>query len=566
MSMTVIEPNKLVPNFEFRVGEGLYWKKRYVGNFIPITVDKLEENDDGKIKTYIRLFLLFSNGTKSESYILPLAGVKDIDWFSLNELCQTDPDCTKAGRYLASILQYGLTSTPTKPKPLIGRLGFHKINDMLLFYAGEQNIICSHGIGLKSDIVLNPPPNKLAIDPNLSEREACIRMMALVNLSPEIGNFTFTYNLANNMRDAYSEVWKPPRFLLFLEGVSGIKKTTITTLQTQLWDRDKSIVEPSQLKSSFPAARKIISEANTPVVILDDLFPADSNEITRDIEKQFEMLVRFIGNQKSPAIMKGNEVLEKEPRCGVIVMGEYEVSTGSEAARCLIAKVTLPADRVKLQKCSDEPLVVSSFYWFFMTWYISNYDRICELLKDWLLAYRHMNLGVHDRLQETHWNLNSAYKIFLIYCTEKGFTAPENAKNQHNFFLRQLINVIREQDKRVKNNGNSKTENPDYLNIIRSIYKSKHFLLADSRKKFKDTKHDGLIYYDCLCVRREKLMEKIKQIVSKATLDDVVNALLDQDALKKGTKRNVIQISGNVDKDGKNSGIRFYAIKLQKLK
>lgn len=255
--------------------------------------------------------------------------------------------------------------------------------------------------------------------------------------------------------------------------------------------------------------------------------------------------------------MNGNKVSEVKPRCGVIIPCKFEISTGSEAARCLIVPVNVSIDSVKLQACYDRPLVVSTFYHFFISWYVSNYDAIRDLLEKWLREYRGVSLGIHDRLQETHCFLSSAYKIFMQYCIEKGFTSSESAQAHHHSFRNILTSLVREQHERVKRAKKVEVAKVDVYKLIRTLYKSGSLELTKNKKRFNSApeKYDGLIHGELLCLRGEKLLSLFQKAGYSNTLADIRNDLIAREALY-------------LDSEGKNKKIgnkRVCGIYLNKL-
>jgi hypothetical protein len=550
---------KLPPEASFSADAGLFWKKIHVGNFVPVVIGKADVESDEKTETYVRFHLLFTDGAKSEVNIVALSDLGNADyWFDLNLRCQIDPDCTRAKQYLLNIVRFALPFVPVNALHFIDRLGTNIINGTPVFCTGGR-LYWPPGKE-NTDIILKLPSRILAIDPELTEREAVVEMLELVNLSPEAGKMIFTYCLSSVIRAVYADAWKAPCGVLFVIANSGEKKTIYTSLQAQLYDRDKGFVTPTQLNASFAAVKTILSapENSDCAALFDDLFPTGSNRIKRDLEELFRRLLRFIGNQKSPARMYGKEVSEKAPQCGVIVTGEYEIGTGSEAARCLIVKISTPLDRIKLQECWDKPLAASTFYHFFIQWYISKYHEIRDVLKKWLNDYRNLDFGVHDRLQEMHYGLSSAYKLFLCYCVEKAFTSIENAQAQQRSFEKLLTNLVLEQDNRVQQGKDNTSEKIDFLELIRALYKNDVFRLAKSGKRFdsEPEKYDGVVYGGLLCLRGEKLLAKINRTVPCATLKDVKSSLLSGGALW-------------LDGEGKNKKVgqrRFVGIRLKKLK
>lgn len=551
---------KLPEGASFSFDEGLFWKKQYVGSFLPVVHNRVQAKSDGIIEDCVSFSFLFKDGFESEQPItLPLQNIKKTDWFILDQRCIVDPDCTSAGKYLAAIIQYVVSSAPVKEEYHISRLGTHIVKGEPMFCAGDR-LIRSPGADKETAIRLKSLSSRLVIDTGrYSERQAATEMMKLIFLSPDVGRMVFTHMLVGLMRSLYVAAGIPPCCLLFIVGGSGYGKTTYANFITYLYDRDNGINTPPQLNASFAAAKEILSSNTDCVVILDDLFPADSGKLKRELEDMFERLVRFVGNQNSPARMKGKKISEKSPRCNAITIGEYEIGSGSEAARCLIIKMDAPVINEKLQTFQAEPLLVSTFYYYFINWYIANYDEILDMLKKWLSDFRSkVKLGVHARLQETYFVFDSAYRLFLHYCVEKSFVTPEKAQLQCCSYRDLLISLVKAQDERVKQSSASSAKNVDYLGLISALYYNKDLHLAVNISHLKE-KHDGLIYNSCLCLRGTKLMEKVHKFVPKASIYRVIDSLLAQGALKIGTDKRSIQISGG-------HGKRFYAIQLKKLR
>ncbi len=549
--------NKLPPEVSFS-DTGLLWKEQYICSFLPRVHNKVELESDGKIESFVRLSCFFTNEEESNLMTLPLSDLEATKWFDLDQRCQLNPDCSKAMKYLAFIIGSALYSVPVAKQYHISRLGAHIVEDVPLFCTGNQ-LVWPLGIEQKPDVAFEPLPDRLVIDlERYSERQAVTGMLQVVNLSPDAGNVIFSQCLLSVLRAAYLDICVTPRCIVFIVGKTGLKKTTYAAFQTQLYNRDKGIEHPMRLNASCAAAETILYEKSDCAVVLDDLFPANSSETKRNQEKTLIELTRIVGDSSGRARMSGNQVVARQPRCGVIVTGEYLIGTGSDAARLLPVKFSTPIDPVKLHQCQKEPLLLSTFYHYFITWFISHYHEIRDLLAKWLTEYRKVNFGIHARLQETFFCLSTAYKLFLTYCTEKKFISPEQAHLQNSSFQDLLTALVKAQNERATLSEDSKQDKVDYLELIRTLFKSDSFRLADSVGQLKE-KHDGLIYNDRLCLRSAKLMKKIHQFVSTASLDDVVSALIAKEALMRGKEKRSIQISGC-------NGKRFFAIPLKKLR
>lgn len=191
---------------------------------------------------------------------------------------------------------------------------------------------------------------------------------------------------------------------------------------------------------------------------------------------------------------------------------------------------------------------------------MANYHNIRRWLSKQLSEHRKVHLGVHDRLQETHFHLSSAYKIFLGYCFDKGFISAENARMQFNSFQVILTKFVMLQDKRVRMVSDDVVEAVDYFRLICTLYKSDAFKMSDSVRLLKE-KHHGFIKDGYLYIRGQKLLDEVLKSAPKATFKDISDALLVHDALMVGSDKRSVRVK---TPDGKNT--RFYAIPLKKLK
>lgn len=530
---------------------GLLWNGRLVCNFLPIVNYKsIPVESHGISDMQIGIKMQFPDKKVSQIYFLKMSELEKITWFNLNQKCRINPDCTKAALYLADIMRFQIASVADPPVRFCNRPGMHIIDAKPVFCTGNK----IYGMDSRDDIKLASMPISLDVDENLSEFEAAKKMLELVNLSPTVGWMLLAQNLLGIMRRVFLQSGITPSSVLFVVGKSGLGKTTYTTILSQLYDRKKGIVPPAQLTSSFPAIKSILSDPihQDSTVVFDDMFPTSSGEIRRNFEKTFSKLVRFIGNQNSPALMNGKTIVEEEPCCGVIIVGEYPQGLGSDAARCLIVEMCECVLTEKLYQYQREPLMVSTFYHFFIQWYVDAYDKIRELLGEWLYSFRNNNhLPVNPHLSDTFFCFASAFKLFLMFCLEKGFTSDENAKRQYLLFRNFLMELVKKQNLRTEQGVGKGSV--DIFSLICQWYQNKEFELAKDRKHLKNK--DGFKYKELFCIKPAKLLEKIQQVVPGVTISEVSRALRSKNALK-------------LDCEGKNYKVgneRFYGIYIEKL-
>jgi len=254
--------------------------------------------------------------------------------------------------------------------------------------------------------------------------------------------------------------------------------------------------------------------------------------------------------------MEGNTMVQNKPGGNAIFPCEYTNRKGSTAARSLIVYATTPINYKKMCECQSKPLAVSTFYYFFIEWYVSHYNKIRDSLAEKLFEHRQKDFTISPRLWETQFCLQTAYRLFLHYCFDKNFISIETAREEYNTFNSVLIPIIQAQNERINPAEEEKeSQSVNYFKLIRELYKGNRFKLAPIKKEFDTEKHDGLIDKDLLCLRSDKLLAKIQKFFSTATLGDIKKALIEKNALK-------------LDSENKNHKIgqkRFYGIKLDKL-
>jgi len=531
-----------------------------VSTFIPEVIADVEVYTSAGLEHHIELRLYF-NGNQSETFMVSQTEPEKINWFEKDKRCILNPSYPKAKEYIANTIRLGLITAPVKKLYRLDRLGIRDINDNIMFVAGDRVITQSPGNKFPPNVELAPSPFKLDIDPNLTPKETFEGMKELIGLSCELGRPLLAHSVSGITRSAFVAAGMPPSTVLEVIGDSGSFKTYYTPTVTQLYNRGEEVKITARLNSSDRFIEDMLYLYSECTVVIDDRCTAESSKIKRKNDDTAEEIIRRVGDNIGRGRVNGNSTVLIEPRGNVVFTGEYPAGIKSTVARGLVINVTIPIDGKKLDKYQrQQPLIISTFYYYFIIWYVNNYSRICNEISKGLSKFRETVSGIHPRLRQTQFCLQTAYMLIMEFCKDSGFITTEMAQRDYHSFGKQLVGLIQAQQARI-NPSNEKTEKIDYLKLIRRLYISGDFSLTGSREKFarKKDKYDGLIYYDCLCIRGESLEKQVQKIFHGAKLKDVINALLADDALKKVSEKHTLQISGL-------NGMRFYAIWLNKLR
>ena len=504
---------------------------------------------------HLRMVLVFPSGKVSKEFMVPLFSLDTVNLTEYDLRVRYNPDASqsKAKRYIADYVRSALPKASVKKLYRINQLGAHEVEGEIVFNTGKGLVRPLAGAKTDINIEVVATCYSFDIDSDISEEEAAAGMLELVALSPNAGRVILAQNLLYLKRNIYADIWKSPCCIVFLHGPTGTQKTTISQFLSQLHNRSKGIESPIRLNASVPAAVKVLYQKSDCVIVLDDFFQSESSSVNQQQIKTMFEIIRMIADGVEPARVRGNEVAKAPPTCGVLLTGEYVVGTGSDAARFLPVEMT-PPDGKRLRKFQDKPLIVSTFYHFFVQWFIERYDDIKVWLREWLDCYHKSDFGVHDRLREAHFFLGTAYCILLQYLHEKGYIAREDAERLHQSFQSLLTDLVKAQNLRVEQGSQSEPARVDLLTRIRTMYQNNELNLANTAHQFTEA-HDGCIHNGYLCLHGDAFRNRVCKPASITDFNDILDVWEAQGISKRDKGKRTMQIFAT-------GGRRFYAIKL----
>lgn len=529
-----------------------------IATFIPEVLSEVEINSSQRLEREVRLRLRFEDGQCADCTV-PLSKIESIDWFQQDKRCLLNPDHRKAKAYIANIIRRGLLDAPIEKQYSLDRLGIHRVEGENVFVAGDRVITRSSDNASTLNIKSGTLPFKLDIDSSLNAKEACDGMIELISLSPEAGRVLVAHVISGITRAAFKEAGMTPCAVLVIVGKTGMLKSHYIPHMTQLYNRSDEIRAVTRFNSTQRFIEDILYDYAQCTAVIDDLHTAESQGIKRTNEATAEEIIRRIGDDTGRGHKEGNMLVQKKFQGNAVFIGEYSIGKESTVPRALVVNLTMPPNSSILDEYQrHKPLLVSTFYYYFIEWYVEHFNDIRNEIDERLTKFRETSTaGIHLRLKDTQFYLQTAYMLFLEFCKSLNFITAKETQEEYLNFGHQLIKLIQEQQARVNPDG-AKSEKSKYFKFIRKLYKSHGFRLADNVEKFDRNKHDGLIYYECLCLRGEKLDKRIRKEFRGFNHNDVINDLLAHDALKLVAKKHTVQIR-------QLNGLRFYAIWLDSL-
>lgn len=530
-----------------------------ISTFIPSVISVVNIIGSSDTREAVRVRLFFKNGNFAETTV----GMLDLDyveWFNIDHRCIVNSRYRQARKYIADTIRAGISTAPIEQRYSLDWTGIHHFDNTIVFAAGDRVITRSSTAEADLAFELGPLQFRLDIDRNIDLSTAIDGMMRLIRLSPEIGSVLAAHTISGIIRAAFKEAGMTPCAVLVIVGKSGMLKSNYVPHLVQLYNRADGIGPATRFNSTKRFIEDALYEYSECTAVLDDLHTAKSRGIKRQNEDTAEEIIRRIADDTGRGRMDGKELVQRHFRGNAVFIGEYAIGKASTIPRALVVDITKPPNGAVLDEYQrSQPLLVSTFYYYFIQWYVDHFDEIRDAIDVRLTQLRKTTASstTHGRLRDTQFYLQISFMVFLEFCKDSGAFSEEDATDTYNSFSTQLHELVQAQEARFRES--IEVEAIDYLALIRDLYKKGYFRIAKDVKDFKPEKHDGLIYYDCLCLRGKCLEQKLRGIQSNLSLDACVLALLSKDALKLVKSKYTVQIN---DIGGK----RFYAIKFNKLK
>ena len=538
-------------------------KGKPICNFIPDVQTVLEVEFDTKVKKYVKLNLQFQNNEQIEAFVL-LDELENTEWNLVCERCIVNSCNKNAKGIIGSTIRNDLYKASYEKRYGVERTGLHRMNDTVFFFTGKDIMVREDDNELKTKIWVEGSPLVLDIDSDISLKESFDGMWELINLVPGTGVILLAHAIYGIMQQAYRDAGFNPCTILEVVGESGMFKTTYVPQIVQLYNRSKGIRPETRFNSTNRFIEDLLCFYYDCTIVIDDLHTAQSSEIKRKNEVTAEEIIRRISDNTGQGHKEGNAMVQREFRANVVFTGEYIIGQESTASRLLVVKMSKRPDGKILDRYQREkPLLVSTFYYYFIRWYLENYKEVVDEINRQLTRFRSdtMDFSIHGRLRDSKFYLQTSFMFFLQFSCESGFLHKKEAICLHKKFDTLLNALIQEQQDRIGLNHEKKGD-MGFMEFIRKMYKSKKIFIAKSVETYNPEVHDGLIYYECLCIRREILDKIVRKFNPCITVDEVVRKLIAANALKLVGDKRTVKIS-TLNK-GVGS-IRFYAIWLHAL-
>ena len=345
-----------------------------------------------------------------------------------------------------------------------------------------------------------------------------------------------------------------PKFVLFLTGSTGTRKSTLAALFLSFFGQFTS----SDLPMSFrDTANSIIANAFTlkdVLTCIDDFYPSDNTEMKK-LNATAQTVMRAYGDRTGRARLRSDSTLmeSRPPQGNAIITGELSPDVG-ESGTARYFSLELKEEDVdlgSLSVCQSEAAdgAYRRTMYAYTEWLKRRYlcdDSHVEKLKDKLLNwhkidrndYYHHNQTCHGRLPETVACLMIGMRFFLQFLKENCVIKQEDQEVELELFRKELYALADLQSESVEQ------DKPANI-FIRKLYALMESGVIVLKRKgepgeYTPSFHSGLEDDTYLMIHPDSVHRQVKKLCSDAgeafpyTMRAIMKALVEEGIAEPG--------------------------------
>lgn len=291
--------------------------------------------------------------------------------------------------------------------------------------------------------------------------------------------------------------------VLYIVGGQGLGKTTLATRVAGIYKKEGIPVGVVQAGSTHAAVNALMTGLRDQPIIIDDLCLSVSRDTAR---KRIELAAKLIrqGTGTVPIIKRsGNSTVELPCEAGLIMTAEFHLDNLSDLTRCMIVPVQKSLD------IPDDitPDLIGDAIRHYSLWLTEHAQE--ELIRfhktvDTVLIDRG---NVDARIVTNYACLYAAARSFL--CSMRELNPPQNWENDVLRIMSKALSAAWREHQRMIDQLKECFPVGNLPFCILEGYKNKAFDLAKKIEKL--SKNDGIVWKNDLCLRREALVQFIRQ-------------------------------------------------------
>lgn len=422
-----------------------------VSNFIPKITHKYIYDDDIEKTVYLSIQLLINGSYKTDEVTIPateLKGDKNIyKYFGDKAVIYGKYDVIRAMAFEAAekvpttVITYSLG---WKKSDITGEHAFcfsgNCIGDDTVHVAEISEL---HGYGMYNTEGIN-----------LEDSFATyLELENLMKYKLGANRVLCTYATGSALNSKLMEVGIPPKFLIWLHGMTGSFKTELGKLLCSFYGTIES--PAANFQDTKASIEKKLHLCKDSLLLVDDFCPSATVSEERTKVDKANMVTRNIGDRVSRGRAKSNMTLSKEyrPRGNTIITGEDIIGGVSTLARNLSITITRgDITSEALTSVQNKKAHLNAFMKEYILYLKENLMDECKYdLMDMFLNYRNeaQQNKHHRRLAESVANLRLSHYIFNSFLLDKELINQEVFEEREAFLRDELVKIVEEQNELI---------------------------------------------------------------------------------------------------------------------
>ncbi|EHJ01895.1 hypothetical protein CDLVIII_5413 [Clostridium sp. DL-VIII] len=322
-------------------------------------------------------------------------------------------------------------------------VGWRLINNKWIYLHGGGNIGGNNlNIKGKEDKILE-------VDHKMNKRQAlnqALNMLQIADYHKTIPMFLYTH--LSVLKELFNVAGVNPNFLLWLEGLTGSRKTSTAKVFFNIFNRSKDYLSAT-FKDTIGSLEEKSFQYKDSLLILDDFFHSISKQEWNYTQQVASEMIRRYGDNFGKSRLDKNMERGKEypPRGMLVITGELTIKGESTVSRYLSIGIEKNDINLEVLKYHQEnPKILSTHLYHFIKWVSDNSEKIIKYIRDNFRNLRNKNQGKygHGRFPEVQAIYEIICNIFLEYAIELEIIDIEKKQDiyhQWNKFIYETISI-----------------------------------------------------------------------------------------------------------------------------
>ena len=269
----------------------------------------------------------------------------------------------------------------------------------------------------------------------------------------KISSMLFLYNHVGMLTTLFKLANFPVRFIMGCIGISNSKKTSLSSLMTQLFNRD--VIKPEiSFTSTEGGIETAMAQYGDAVLLIDDFMPGASRQKQNQLQNKLELILRAYGDRIAKRRMtdfcKTDTKVSYPVRGCCLITGEQISGTYSSMSRIIVLSQTAKdVDVERLSYYQRKPHLMSKYVYDFLSYVTENFEFLIDYMKENCFEIRNRQLFKVPRFSEVYAVFAISVDIILMFLESTLKFSEAEQENLKILFREIIVSVLRENEHRL---------------------------------------------------------------------------------------------------------------------